>query len=101
MGKTFSTGLLTNGIWQDASNNIGIGGSPSGSYKFEVTGVSRFTSNVGIGFAPNTWFSGYVALEMGSGSLVFPNNATNTQLWNNLFINAAGNPIYKSTGIGG
>jgi hypothetical protein len=43
MGKTFSTGLLTNGIWQDASNNIGIGGSPSGSYKFEVTGTGRFT----------------------------------------------------------
>jgi hypothetical protein len=41
MGKTFSTGLLTNGIWQDASNNIGIGGSPSGSYKLEVTGTSR------------------------------------------------------------
>jgi uncharacterized protein YaiE (UPF0345 family) len=38
MGKTFSTGLLTNGIWQDASNNVGIGGSPSGSYKLEVTG---------------------------------------------------------------
>ena len=43
MGKTFSTGLLTNGIWQDASNNIGIGGSPSGSYKFEVTGTGRFS----------------------------------------------------------
>ena len=43
MGKTFSTGLLTNGIWQDASNNIGIGGSPSGSFKFEVTGTGRFT----------------------------------------------------------
>jgi hypothetical protein len=39
MGKTFSTGLLTNGIWQDASNNIGIGAAPSGSYKLEVTGT--------------------------------------------------------------
>ena len=46
MGKTFSTGLLTNGIWQDASNNIGIGGSPSGSYKLEVTGTGRFTSDI-------------------------------------------------------
>ena len=43
MGKTFSTGLLTNGLWQDASNNIGIGGSPSGSYKLEVTGTGRFS----------------------------------------------------------
>ena len=49
MGKTFSTGLLTNGIWQDASNNIGIGGSPSGSYKLEVTGTGRFSGSVGIG----------------------------------------------------
>jgi hypothetical protein len=42
MGKTRDTGFLTNGLWQDASNNIGIGGSPSGSFKFEVTGISRF-----------------------------------------------------------
>jgi hypothetical protein len=44
MGKTRDTGFLTNGIWQDASNNIGIGGSPSGSYKFEVTGTGRINS---------------------------------------------------------
>ena len=46
MGKTFSTGLLTNGIWQDASNNIGIGGSPSGSYKLEVTGTAKVSSTL-------------------------------------------------------
>jgi hypothetical protein len=43
MGKTRDTGFLTNGLWQDASNNIGIGGSPSGSYKFEVTGSGAFS----------------------------------------------------------
>jgi hypothetical protein len=46
MGKTFSTGLLTNGIWQDASNNIGIGAAPSGSYKLEVTGAATFSSTL-------------------------------------------------------
>ena len=46
MGKTFSTGLLTNGIWQDASNNVGIGAAPSGSYKLEVTGTGRFTGDI-------------------------------------------------------
>lgn len=46
MGKTFSTGLLTNGLWQDASNNIGIGGSPSGSYKLEVTGTAKVSSTL-------------------------------------------------------
>ena len=53
MGKTFSTGLLTNGIWQDASNNIGIGGSPSGSYKLEVTGTGRFSGALTIGNTTN------------------------------------------------
>jgi hypothetical protein len=43
MGKTQNTGNLTNAIGQDASNNIGIGGAPSGSFKFEVTGTGRFT----------------------------------------------------------
>jgi len=63
--------------------------------------ASNFNGNLGITYTANTWFSGYVALEMGSGSLVYPNNATNTQLWNNLYVNTAGNTIYKSTGIGG
>jgi hypothetical protein len=56
MGKTFSTGLLTNGIWQDSSNNIGIGGSPSGSYKLDVTGTGRFTGalTAGSGIFGNT-----------------------------------------------
>jgi len=53
MGKTFSTGLLTNGIWQDASNNIGIGGSPSGSYKFEVNGNSKVLNNFTISSTTN------------------------------------------------
>jgi hypothetical protein len=43
MGKTQNTGNLTNAISQDASNNIGIGGAPSGSFKFEVTGTGRFS----------------------------------------------------------
>jgi len=46
MGKTFSTGNLTNGVFQDTSNNIGIGGAPSGSYKFDVTGTGRFTGDL-------------------------------------------------------
>jgi hypothetical protein len=53
MGKTFSTGLLTNGLWQDASNNIGIGGSPSGSYKFEVTGTGAIAGALSLTGATN------------------------------------------------
>jgi hypothetical protein len=43
MGKTFSTGLLTNGLWQDSSNNIGIGGSANASFKLQVTGATNLT----------------------------------------------------------
>ena len=43
MGKTQSTGNLTNGISQDSSNNIGIGAAPSGTYKFEVTGTAKIS----------------------------------------------------------
>ena len=46
MGKTQLTGNLTNAISQDASNNVGIGAAPSGTYKLEVTGTGRFTSTL-------------------------------------------------------
>ena len=46
MGKTLNTGNLTNAISQDSSNNIGIGGSPSGSFKFEVTGTSKISGQL-------------------------------------------------------
>jgi len=39
MGLTQKLGTIPLAIFTDASNNIGIGGSPSGSYKFEVTGT--------------------------------------------------------------
>jgi hypothetical protein len=48
MGKTFSTGLLTDGISQDSSNNIGIGGAPSGTNKFEVSGSTKLNGNTAI-----------------------------------------------------
>jgi hypothetical protein len=41
MGIPQRLGTIPLAIFTDASNNIGIGGSPSGSYKFEVTGTVR------------------------------------------------------------
>lgn len=41
MGKTQNTGRLTNGIFQDSSNNIAIGDSTASGYKFKVTGTSN------------------------------------------------------------
>jgi hypothetical protein len=43
MGLTFNLGRISPSVFTDASNNIGIGGSPSGSYKLEVTGTIRST----------------------------------------------------------
>lgn len=49
MGKTLSTGLLTNGIWQDASNNIGVGAPASASFKLQVTGATNLTGVLTLG----------------------------------------------------
>ncbi len=43
MGKTQNTGRLTNGIFQDSSNNIAIGDSTASGFKFKVTGTSNLT----------------------------------------------------------
>jgi len=48
MGLTQKLGTIPLAIFTDASNNVGIGGSPSGSYKFEVTGTGRFTGNLSV-----------------------------------------------------
>lgn len=106
-------GYLSSADWtlfnnkQNALTNP-VTGTGTTNYVPKFTGTSTIgnsilqdNGNIGVGYTPNTWYTGYKVLEMGSGSLVFPNNATNTQLWNNLYINAAGNTTYKSTGIGG
>jgi hypothetical protein len=41
MGKNYNSSRLVNGLSVDASGNVGVGGSASGSYKFEVTGTSK------------------------------------------------------------
>jgi len=51
MGNTFKLGNYVNAIFQDASNNVGIGAAPSGSYKLEVTGTSNFTGVLRVGAA--------------------------------------------------
>lgn len=45
---TLNTGnaILSNAITVDSSYNVGIGGSPSGSYKFEVTGTGNFSNTL-------------------------------------------------------
>ena len=70
MGKTFSTGLLTNGIWQDSSNNIGIGGAANASYKLAVTGAGLFSGALTA--------SGTIISSMGNNSQIFRSNTGTT-----------------------
>lgn len=44
MGLTFRLGQLPTSLFTDASNNVGIGAAPSGSYKLEVTGTAKVGS---------------------------------------------------------
>ena len=46
MGKTNQLGVLADVFTSDASLNVGIGGSPSGSYKLEVTGTAKVSSTL-------------------------------------------------------
>ena len=56
MGLTQKLGTIPLAIFTDASNNIGIGGSPSGSFKLEVTGASKMSGFLGVNGSPATSF---------------------------------------------
>jgi hypothetical protein len=96
MGKTQLTGNLTNAIFQDASNNVGIGAAPSGSYKLEVTGTSRFTSNVGIGASLSAWISTAKALQLNDTASLF-GPTSEAILGNNIFVDSTDNNKYITT----
>ena len=49
MGLTFRLGQIPLGVFTDASNNVGIGASPSGTYKFEVTGTAKVSGILTLG----------------------------------------------------
>jgi hypothetical protein len=51
MGLTQKLGTIPLAILTDASNNVGIGASPSGSYKLEVTGTAKVSSTLLLGGA--------------------------------------------------
>jgi hypothetical protein len=75
MGKTFSTGLLTNGIWQDSSNNIGIGAAANASFKLQVTGATNLTGALS---GTNATFSDFLLLSKNanSGTIIDASNTT-------------------------
>jgi hypothetical protein len=80
MGYTQKLGLLAQSVFQDSSLNVGIGGAPSGSYKFEVTGtakVSGITSLTSATASTSTTTGGLVVTGgVGIGGALFGTSAT-------------------------
>ena len=86
--KFTGASTLGDSVIQEVSGNIGIGGSPSGSYKFEVTGTGRFTSNLGIGTAISAWNNVFNAIEIG-------------RVGDGIFSGSGGGPIFTSNAFYG
>jgi hypothetical protein len=77
MGITQRLGTIPLAIQTDASNNIGIGAAPSGSYKLEVTGTGRYYANTtSIGNA-----TGLKIEQAGTGDAVVSYLITGTREW--------------------
>ena len=72
MGKNYNSSRLVNGLSVDASGNVGVGGSPSGSYKFEVTGTTKTSDTIRILTGANTTDISYaVGKEMSTNNAAF------------------------------
>jgi hypothetical protein len=118
MGLTFNLGRVSPSVFTDSSLNVGIGGAPSGSYKFEVTGTGRYTglltlnnttvSTYGLQINNSLGNPGFVAYQNSDSSYALQMATTSTTTVNinsnasNSYINTAGNfglgnaaPAYK------
>ena len=76
MGLTFRLGQIPLGVFTDTSNNVGIGGSPSGTYKLEVTGSAKVSTTLLVSGAAT--FSSSVTMDYNfNGSSWFTAKNTN------------------------
>ena len=86
MGLTFNLGRVSPSVFTDSSLNVGIGAAPSGTYKFEVTGLSGFSSYLTVSSASyltsrlklNNTATGGNLWSISSGN---QNNSTNNSLF--------------------
>ena len=99
MGLPQNLGRLSAGLTADASLNIGVGVTPSGTYKFEVNGAlggtsANFSSRVNVNGATDN--SSYVIQGKGNVSSIDANNQ------NTVFLSASPTANYLATSwIGG
>jgi hypothetical protein len=87
MGLTKNLGTLAQGVFSDSSLNIGIGGAPSGSFKFEVTGTGRFS---GALTGTSATFANTTALGIST--------QTTAGLYNGVAASASGSSFFTKTG---
>jgi|694.fasta_scaffold10124_20 hypothetical protein len=87
MGFTHNLGTLAQGVFSDSSLNIGIGGAPSGSFKFEVTGTGRFS---GALTGTSATFANTTALGVAT--------QTTAGLYNGVAASASGSSFFTKTG---
>jgi hypothetical protein len=87
MGFTHNLGTLAQGVFSDSSLNIGIGGAPSGSFKFEVTGTGKFS---GALTATSATFANTTALGIAT--------QTTAGLYNGVAASASGSSFFTKTG---
>lgn len=104
MGLTQKLGTIPLAILTDASNNVGIGAAPSGTYKFEVTGTAKVGSTLlvsGVATIGGLTSTGVISLtpstfSVGSASAADGNSLTIQAANSNYllrFKNAAGTSI--------
>ncbi len=87
MGLTQKLGTIPLAIFTDASNNVGIGGSPSGSYKLDVNGNSKVLNNLTISSTTNA-------------ALIAATNSTTGYTYIDIINNGASGKNYQ-IGLGG
>jgi hypothetical protein len=87
MGKNYNSSRLVNGLSVDASGNVGVGGSPSGSFKLDVNGNSKVLNNLTISSTTNA-------------ALIAATNSTTGYTYIDIINNGASGKNYQ-IGVGG
>jgi hypothetical protein len=84
MGNPQKLGNFVNALFQDASNNVGIGAAPSGSYKLEVTGTAKVSSTLLVSgaatFGSTITASGNLNLQAGAVRNINFYDSSNTNI---------------------
>jgi hypothetical protein len=89
MSKNTNLSFLTDYITADITNGrIGINNA-SPTVAFDVVGVAKFSSNVGIAVTPSAWDSSYKAVQVGIGAFWSASSTVDTFFSSNVLYDGA------------